>query len=825
MKHNFKLYMRILLFSCILLFSNILYLNTYAEETVLKSSIVQKHGDWIYYLDDNQNGCLCKIKPDDTQYTKLYELNASKFFILDDWIYYLTNDNSKNNCKNDNSNDTVYIQEGSFYRIKLDGTCKEKLINDEIHNVNHITSFCYVNNYLIIETEYKFYKMKIDEFIPTHLSKFCKKINTPYGFSKTSYDNKGIIVMITSSKCPYSTFKENGFYRYDLDTDEFIKIFSLDIIPTCFTCKDNWIYYSEGSKIYKLKNDGTEKLTLYDNKQEIYRFEIYNNYLIFNSKRCIQEDRYSGHMFVLNLLTKKKERIPIDFLGFFSRVENIIDNKIYTSSHKYVCFYNLTKKDKIYKPTNYSVFYSSFITSDNSNNIYYLKRNNISKLRPDLTENEFAYNLISNYNQIKKQTSSIIGVYNNDKYIVANDFHCINEDIYVINKADETIEYVIDNNQYHLVDVDNKFIYIKEVTSNNYNLYRIPIGEKDLSKKELIWNTTNMKISGDYFINNDRYTNCEDLKLLNKDTLEETIIKSIKTTMACIHNDSLYYVDKDNGFLYKTSLSKISPILLYKDNRVNQILISNNSIYMDVTKDYYTHVISINLDGTNKEIIDNNITELLNINNKFLIYSTRNKFARYTIGDNKLIYLSDFNKNSSTPNIDTIFSDVENNAWYANSLYKLYEQNIMNGYKGHFSPNKTLTVEQFLKTLCVAINGDIKGVPNEYWAKKYIDFSIKNNYITANQFDNYKKEIKRGEMAVIISNALNLKSLDSDKKSKLIKDIKDFDNIPDNFKDAVLCVYSKGIITGYNDGTFKFENSLTRAQTTAVISRIINKIK
>lgn len=53
--------------------------------------------------------------------------------------------------------------------------------------------------------------------------------------------------------------------------------------------------------------------------------------------------------------------------------------------------------------------------------------------------------------------------------------------------------------------------------------------------------------------------------------------------------------------------------------------------------------------------------------------------------------------------------------------------------------------------------------------------------------------------------------------------IKDFDDIPSFYKEYVLKAYSKGLITGYTDGTFGGEKTMSRSEATAVVARLLDK--
>jgi hypothetical protein len=51
----------------------------------------------------------------------------------------------------------------------------------------------------------------------------------------------------------------------------------------------------------------------------------------------------------------------------------------------------------------------------------------------------------------------------------------------------------------------------------------------------------------------------------------------------------------------------------------------------------------------------------------------------------------------------------------------------------------------------------------------------------------------------------------------------DFNNIPMAYADSVAFVYGNGIILGYPDHTFKYEMSLTRAEASVIVDRVLSK--
>ena len=194
-----------------------------------------------------------------------------------------------------------------------------------------------------------------------------------------------------------------------------------------------------------------------------------------------------------------------------------------------------------------------------------------------------------------------------------------------------------------------------------------------------------------------------------------------------------------------------------------------------------------------------------------------------------------------------MFSDVPNGVWYQASLDKLltYTPGIVSGKpdadgdgKPEFDPNGILTMGQFTKML--AISGDERFMQlsgntapydptaksGEHWAAPY--FRILSKYKVYEGLDvsgnwaSLDANISRYQMAVMIINFLvNVQWENTVKVTSPENVITDYGAIPSAYREAVVQVYGKGDITGYSDGSFKGDETLTRSQSVAVIQRLL----
>ena len=111
-----------------------------------------------------------------------------------------------------------------------------------------------------------------------------------------------------------------------------------------------------------------------------------------------------------------------------------------------------------------------------------------------------------------------------------------------------------------------------------------------------------------------------------------------------------------------------------------------------------------------------------------------------------------------------------------------------------------------------------KDVPKSKWSNQYVETAIKEGIIEKKEYgDSFKpeQEIPREEMAIIIAKVLKLKEVDEEIK------FEDKGEFTKNPKLIAALIHAK-IISGYPDGTFKPKQTLTRAESTAVVSKVID---
>ncbi len=163
------------------------------------------------------------------------------------------------------------------------------------------------------------------------------------------------------------------------------------------------------------------------------------------------------------------------------------------------------------------------------------------------------------------------------------------------------------------------------------------------------------------------------------------------------------------------------------------------------------------------------------------------------------------------------FSDVNNNDWFYSVVNELSDKGIISGYEDNtFKPQKSVSYAEFLTLLNNSIGE--KQSPDytnpKEWYKPTFDYLKSKGVITT--IANPNAEISRNEMAKYLSIALQ-KLKNQKPNTTAPTTIKDFANIPAEYKDYVASTVNAGLIKGDEHQNFNGSQSLTRAETAVII--------
>ncbi|MDP4110378.1 MAG: S-layer homology domain-containing protein, partial [Bacillota bacterium] len=174
------------------------------------------------------------------------------------------------------------------------------------------------------------------------------------------------------------------------------------------------------------------------------------------------------------------------------------------------------------------------------------------------------------------------------------------------------------------------------------------------------------------------------------------------------------------------------------------------------------------------------------------------------------------------------FSDVKSGSWYYSGVKTAYDYSVMGGIGGgKFSPGSNLSKAQALtiaaRVHAVYKNKSIKEAPNSAWYIKYYDYAQENLLLppdikSPSGLDT--ENATRAEIAYMFGGILE----SSDSAAINDAQIPDIGLIGADFTDAAKKMYAAGIIGGKDGGRFDGNGLATRAETAAIVGRIIDPL-
>jgi hypothetical protein len=171
----------------------------------------------------------------------------------------------------------------------------------------------------------------------------------------------------------------------------------------------------------------------------------------------------------------------------------------------------------------------------------------------------------------------------------------------------------------------------------------------------------------------------------------------------------------------------------------------------------------------------------------------------------------------------TSFSDLPESHWAYKAVSDMAEKGIVNGYPdGSFAPSGIVTYAEFIKMAYVAQGGKELAPQGGDWAAPYYDAALEDGLYAKNAIAKaaLPAPMPRGKMALVLSNILGDTPL-GDTYDKVQEGLGDIDASTPNEYDIVKAA-AAGLITGYPDGTFRPEGTLTRAEAATVVFRLMD---
>lgn len=178
----------------------------------------------------------------------------------------------------------------------------------------------------------------------------------------------------------------------------------------------------------------------------------------------------------------------------------------------------------------------------------------------------------------------------------------------------------------------------------------------------------------------------------------------------------------------------------------------------------------------------------------------------------------------------TKFTDVPADAWYAADVSDVQKYGIIQGVgKNQFRPSGTLTFAQAV-TMAARAYEYLYGDENKYpesgaWYDPYVSYAIDTGILAPSAVPedaaDYNKPCSRATMATLFYRTL------SRGNNATLNNVTAIPDVPNDIKGHdIYALYNYGILAGSDKyGTFHPDKSISRAETAAILNRVLNTDK
>lgn len=173
------------------------------------------------------------------------------------------------------------------------------------------------------------------------------------------------------------------------------------------------------------------------------------------------------------------------------------------------------------------------------------------------------------------------------------------------------------------------------------------------------------------------------------------------------------------------------------------------------------------------------------------------------------------------------FSDVSGH-WGESYINSIADKGIINGYPdGTFKPNGTIKKGEYLKLVMTAFipkfDWTQPNVKYNHWSSIYIEKAEREGIIEEGEIDatTANEEITREEVANILAKCDILLANNPQQKEEM--EFYDISELSEESMTYLAHCVARGLITGYDDATFKPYKTLTRAEVATILYRYLNK--
>lgn len=168
-------------------------------------------------------------------------------------------------------------------------------------------------------------------------------------------------------------------------------------------------------------------------------------------------------------------------------------------------------------------------------------------------------------------------------------------------------------------------------------------------------------------------------------------------------------------------------------------------------------------------------------------------------------------------------SDISNH-WAESNIQKFIDAGVINGYEDNtFRPNNNMTRAEFATILSKLLDGPsvptehrYSDVPETAWYFDAVQKLCTLQIVSVDEKFNPQNNITREQVMVMLARAMRLNANDT----SVVNKFSDADKISDYALNAVAAFVENGYTNGYEDGTLKPKNNITRAECVKLIDSL-----
>lgn len=150
-------------------------------------------------------------------------------------------------------------------------------------------------------------------------------------------------------------------------------------------------------------------------------------------------------------------------------------------------------------------------------------------------------------------------------------------------------------------------------------------------------------------------------------------------------------------------------------------------------------------------------------------------------------------------------------AWYTKYVNRAVELELLECN----NPNESISNAEFISALLKLIGN------NHSESGAAIDYAKEQGYVLSDEMTDSAASITRQSIAKVISRALQLTGVSD---ASISEKISDWDMTCPKCKDAIVKCYANGIMSGYEDGTFRGRYPVTRAEAAVILMKAYDYI-